>query len=45
MRDRIKQIQTEWKVALKATRKMVKGLHKLFKTIVKYILQVLPPLG
>ena len=24
---------------------MVKGLHKVFKTIIKYILQDLPPLG
>ena len=24
---------------------MGKGLHKLFKTVVKYILQELPPLG
>ena len=30
---------------LKATLKMGKGLHKVFKTVVKEILQYLPPLG
>ena len=45
IRDRIKQIQSEWKGALKATRNMGKGLHKVFKTVVKYIFQYLPPLG
>ena len=35
----IKQIQSEWKVALKYTRNMGKGLHKVFKTIVKEISQ------
>ena len=32
--DHIKQRQSEWKGALKATRNMVKRLHKVFKTIV-----------
>ena len=45
IRDRIKQRQLEWKEALKATRNMGKGLHKLFKTVVEYISQYLPPLG
>ena len=36
-RDRIRQRQLEWKGALKATRIMVKGLHKLFSTVVKDI--------
>ena len=31
--------------ALKATLKMGKGSHKVFKTVVKEILQNLPPLG
>ena len=30
IRDRIKQRQSEWKGALKATRNMVKGLHKVY---------------
>ena len=34
-RDRIKQRKLEQKGALKATRNMGKGLHKLFKTVVK----------
>ena len=38
-RDCIRQRQPEWKVELKATRNMGKGLHKLFKTVVKEILQ------
>ena len=33
--DRIRQRQPEWKGALKATQSMVKGLHKVFSTIVK----------
>ena len=45
IRDFIKQRQSEWKVALKATRYMGKGLHKLFKTVVKDISQDLPLLG
>ena len=39
--DRIKQRQSEWKGSLKATHKMGKGLHKVFSTIVKEILQEL----
>ena len=35
IRDRIRQIQSEQKGALKATRSMVKVLHKIFSTIVK----------
>ena len=34
IRDRIRQRQPEWKGALKATRNMGKGLHKVFSTIV-----------
>ena len=43
IRDCINQIQSEWKGELKVTRNMVKVLHKLFKTVVKEILQKLPP--
>ena len=39
------QRQSEWKGALKATQNMVKGLHKVFKTVVKEISQELTPLG
>ena len=39
IRDRIKQRQSERKGVLKATRDMGKGLHKVFSTIVKEILQ------
>ena len=45
IRDRIKQIQLEWKGALKSTQNVGKGLRKVFKTVVKYISQNLPPLG
>ena len=45
IRDRIKQKQSEWKGALKATLNMGKGLHKVFKTVVKDIPQDLQPLG
>ena len=38
IRDCIKQTQSEWKGALKATRNMGKGLQKVFKTVVKDIL-------
>ena len=41
----MKQRQSEWKGALKATKNMGKGLHKVFKTAVKEISQYLPPLG
>ena len=37
IRDCIKQIQLEWKEALKDTRNMGKSLHKVFKTVVKEI--------
>ena len=43
--DRIRQRQLEWKGALKAARSIGKGLHKVFLTVVKEILQDLPPLG
>ena len=33
--DHIMQRQSEWKGALKATRSMGKGLHKVFSTVVK----------
>ena len=45
IRDRIKQRQSECKGALKATRNMGKGLHKVFSTIVKEIWQELATLG
>ena len=35
IRDCMKQIQMEWKGVLKPTQNMGKGLHKLFKTVVK----------
>ena len=41
VRDCIKQIQSEWKIALKSTQNMGKGLHEVFKTSVKDILQYL----
>ena len=41
IRDRIRQRKLEWKGALKATRSMGKGLHKVFSTVVKAILQKL----
>ena len=45
IRDRIRQRQLEWKGALKATRSMGKGLHKVFSTVVKEISQELTALG
>ena len=45
IRYRINQRQLEWKGPLKATRNMVKGLHKVFSTIVLEILQELTNLG
>ena len=45
IRDRIRQRQSEWKGALKATRSMGKVLHKLFSTVVKDISQELTDLG
>ena len=38
IRDRVRQSKSEWKGALKATQRMVKGLHKVFSTVVKEIL-------
>ena len=43
--DCIRQIQSEWKGALKATKSMGKVFHKVFKAVVKDISQYLPPLG
>ena len=43
--DRIKKRQLEWKGALKATRNMGKGLHKVFSTIVRECSQELATLG
>ena len=37
IRDRIKKRKSEWKAALKATQRMGKVLHKVFKTAVKEI--------
>ena len=45
IRDRIKQRQSERKGKFKATQRMGKGLHKVFKTVVKNITQELTPLG
>ena len=45
IRDCIKQIQLEWRGALKSTQNMDKGSHKVFKNFAKGILQDLPPLG
>ena len=42
--DRIRQIQPEWKGALKSTQSTRNGLHKVFSTVVKYISQELTPL-
>ena len=45
IRDIIRQRQLEWKGALKYTQSMVKGLHKVFSTVVKDISQELTALG
>ena len=45
MRDRIKQRQSEWKGALKATQNMGKGLYKVFTIVVKEISKYLLFLG
>ena len=45
IRDRIEQSQAEWKREFLSTRNMGKGLHKVFKSVVNKILQVLPILG
>ena len=44
IRDPIRQRQSKLKGALKATRNMGKGLYKVFKIVVKQILQDLSPL-
>ena len=43
--DRVRQRKSEWKGALKDTRSMVKGLHKVFSAVVKEISQELTALG
>ena len=45
IRDRIRQRKSERKGVLKAKQSMGKGLHKVFNTAVKEILQELTPLG
>ena len=45
IRDRVRRKELQWKGALKATRNMGKGLHKVFSTIVKEISQELTNLG
>ena len=45
IRDRVRQRQLEWKLALKATRSMGKGLQKVFSTLVNEISQELTALG
>ena len=45
IRDHVRQRQSEWKGALKATWSMEKGLHKFFSTVVQEILQELIALG
>ena len=45
IRDHIKQRHAEWKVELLSTRKIGKGLHKVFKAVVNEILQYLPIFG
>ena len=41
----VRHSKSEWKGALKATRSMVKGLHEVFSTAVKEILQELTAMG
>ena len=45
IRDHVRQKESQWKGALKATRSMGKCFHKVFSTIVKYIQQELTALG
>ena len=45
IRDLIKQKKLQWKGALRATHKMGKGLHKVFRTIVLEVLQKLTNFG
>ena len=44
IRDHVRKRQSEWKGALKATRSMGTGLHKVFSTVVKDILKELTAL-
>ena len=43
--DRVRQQESQWKGAIKATQSMGKVLHKVFSTIVKEISQELETLG
>ena len=45
IRELIKQKKSQWKGALRATHKMGKGLHKVFRTIVLEISQELTNFG
>ena len=45
IRDNIRQRQSEWKGALKATQSMGKVLHTVFSTVVKEISQEMTDLG
>ena len=45
IRDCVRRKESQWKGVLKATRNIVKILHKVFSTIVKDILQELATLG
>ena len=45
IRDHNKRRQTEWKVTLKDTQNVGKGLNKVFKNVVKEILRDLPTWG
>ena len=45
IRDRIKQNKSEWKGALRATHKMGKGLHRVFRIIVSEISKELSNFG
>ena len=45
IRDCIRQKESQWKGALRATRNMGKGFHKVFSMIVREILQELETLG
>ena len=45
IRDHIKQQKSEWKGVLRATHKMGKFLHKVFRTILSEILQELTNFG
>ena len=45
IRDHVRQNKSEWKGALKATRRIGKVLHKVLSTVVKAISQKLKTLG